>query len=167
MVVDHPWFEKSLWSGHIGPSLSLRGADAYLALAPVLDIRRETTLSDDSFTSTGRGITGAFGWTGSGRVGAYANGRYLVHSESSSAASRFSQLYPEGGLAPGDVQVRRGVMADAQVRLRVRVSAVSYVNLGGYVELSRSDLQFLSSGHAVARELVDRGFSLSFEFLQY
>jgi hypothetical protein len=166
MVVDHPAFEQTLWSGHVGPSVTWRSDQAYAALSPALDFKRETTLGDDSFTSIGTGVTMLAGWA-DGRFGASVGGRYFFHPESSSTVSRFAELYPEAGVEPGPVRVERGVMADAEARFRLRVSAISYVNVGAYFELSRSDVRFLPTDRLMAREFLDRGISLSFEFLQY
>ena len=104
MVVEHPTFEKSLWSGHVGPSVSWRSDAAYAALSPVVDVKRETTLGGDSFTSLGGGITAAMGLIRS-RFGIYANGRYLSHPQSSGTESRFGELYPEAGIEARTVRV--------------------------------------------------------------
>jgi hypothetical protein len=165
MVVEHPTFEKSLWSGHVGPSVSWRSDAAYAAISPVVDFKRETTLGGDSFTSVGGGITAAMGLIRS-RFGVYANGRYLSHPQSSATESRFGELYPEAGIEARTVRVEGGVMADAELRFRYRVSAQSLINLGVYMELTRSDLRFLPVDQTLRREFVDRGISLSFEFLQ-
>lgn len=166
MVVQHPGFEQGLTTLSVGPSVSIRTDAAYAVVAPVWNYRHESTLGGDTFSSKGLGVTGAVG-VFHDRAGLYADGRYLIHPRSSVTESRFGDVYLPPPRVRASAQVFDAVMIDADVRLRYRVSATSYVNLGAYLEVSRSDLRFLATDLSIPREFKDSGFSLSFEFLQY
>jgi len=166
MVVNHPSFEKGVTSASIGPSITLRGQESYFAVAPVVNFKHEQTLANETLTGMGGGITAALGWI-RGPIGFYADGRYFSHPESSDAAGRSGDSYVEEGNPTSAIRADGGVMADGKVRMRIQVGAASYINVGGYVELSRSDLRFLGDGRTLPREFRDSGISLSFEFLQY
>jgi hypothetical protein len=166
MVVQHPGFEQGLTAFGIGPSVSLRTERVYGALAPVWGLKSEQTLGDDRFSSSGYGITGIARYS-KGKFGIYADGRVLYHAESEVTRTKTGYIYlPPPRLQPS-IRAERAVMADGDIRLRFQVSATSYVNLGVFFELSRSDLVFLPSDLVLPREFTDRGISLSFEFLQY
>lgn len=166
IVVQHPGFEEGLTAISLGPSVSLRTDAAYVAAAPVWNYKHEETLGGDRFSSTGAGLTGAMGLF-FGRFGVYADGRYLVHPRSGSTRSGFGDVYLPPPRVRQTVRVDDAVMADADVRLRFRIASTSYVNVGAYVELSTSDLRFVSTDLVLPRRFRDSGLSLSFEFLQY
>ena len=165
MVVDHPSFEKGVTSASIGPSITLRGRESYFAVAPVVNFKYEQTLANETLRGTGGGITAAVGWV-HGPVGLYADGRYFSHRKSSEAAGRSGDSYVEEGDPTSAIRADDGVMADGKIRMRIQVGSMSYLNVGGYMELSRSDLRFLGDGSTLPREFRDSGISLAFEFLQ-
>lgn len=166
MVVEHPAFEKDLTTFNLGPSITWRRDAGYLAVAPVASFRHERTLGGDSFTGWGGGITGALAWI-HGWFGLYADARYLRHPGTTESSTHSGDIYAPPPQTTRRIRAENAVIADADLRLRLRVGATSYVNLGGYLELTRSVLRFRPDQAGIPREFRDVGLSFSFEFLHH